>query len=130
MSVYSANKKAVNTYFKLKEALATENFDDAKAIAQTMYYNTKVLNGTTKFTSVNELSHLISDAKNISVQRRYFKVLSSAIYTIAKSEDQEILFYRKYCPETKAYWLSNTLKNTNPYRGDLEVTLGFLVEEF
>lgn len=67
----------------------------------------------------------MSDAKDISKQREYFKTFSDNFYQLAKAVPLSAQpVYQEYCPMKKAYWLSSSNAIKNPYYGSQMLTCG------
>lgn len=63
-------------------------------------------------------SRHISEVNKIAHQREHFVSLSNNLYTLIKKlKVNNIVLYRQYCTMTKAYYLSETSKDKDPYMG-------------
>lgn len=136
-------KSLFDNYFALKEALVKSNSVDASI-------NAGALNLAINAVKMEKLSHeehlvwmkinkelantasAIQKAKDISVQRAKFIVLSDQIYQLAKVSKQEIPVYYQHCPMANegkgANWLSKENNIKNPYYGSQMLTCGSTIE--
>jgi len=77
-------------------------------------------------------SELISNTKDIKIQRNYFTTLSKDIYSLVKVAKYEVPVYFQYCPMFNdgkgANWLSKENAVKNPYYGSMMLTCGKTVE--
>jgi hypothetical protein len=71
----------------------------------------------------------ISDAKEISKQRDYFKTFSDNFYVLAKETRLSAEpVYQQFCPMKKSYWLSSEAAIKNPYYGNQMLTCGKITD--
>ena len=77
-------------------------------------------------------SELISNTKDIKIQRNHFTTLSKDIYSLVKVAKYEVPVYFQYCPMFNdgkgANWLSKENAVKNPYYGSMMLTCGKTVE--
>ena len=86
----------------------------------------KVLN------QIKKDSELISNTKDIKIQRNHFTTLSKDIYSLLKVAKYEVPVYFQHCPMYNdgkgANWLSKENAVKNPYYGSMMLTCGKTVE--
>ena len=123
----------LNSYYQVKNALIEDNSTTAALEAQSFL---KIANGISNRTisegSRNALvkdAGVISDSKDIKMQREVFANFSTNMYALAKSLKltAEPIYYQ-YCPMKKAYWLSADKAVKNPYYGSAMLTCGKVTE--
>lgn len=77
-------------------------------------------------------SELISNTKDIKIQRNHFTTLSKDIYSLIKVANYEVPVYFQHCPMYNdgkgANWLSKENEVKNPYYGNRMLTCGKTVE--
>ncbi len=77
-------------------------------------------------------SELISNTKDIKIQRNHFTTLSKDIYSLIKVAKYEVPVYFQHCPMYNdgkgANWLSKENAVKNPYYGSMMLTCGKTVE--
>ena len=77
-------------------------------------------------------TELISNAKDIKIQRNHFTTLSKDIYSLLKVAKYEVPVYFQHCPMYNdgkgANWLSKENAVKNPYYGSMMLTCGKTVE--
>ena len=77
-------------------------------------------------------SELISNTKDIKIQRNHFTTLSKDIYSLLKVAKYEVPVYFQHCPMYNdgkgANWLSKENAVKNPYYGSMMLTCGKTVE--
>ena len=123
----------LNSYYQVKNALIEGNSTTAALEAEAFL---KTANGISNRTisegSRNALvkdAGVISDSKDIKMQREVFANFSTNMYALAKSLKltTEPIYYQ-YCPMKKAYWLSSDKAVKNPYYGSAMLTCGKVTE--
>lgn len=135
----------LGNYIALKNALASDNGDDAaaacKALNETL---TKV--DTASFTSdqrkvyhdleddmKENAEHIAGNASKIDHQREHFEMLSKDMYDLVKKFGAGQTVYQDYCPmynnQKGATWISETKDIKNPYLGKKMPTCGSVKEE-
>lgn len=114
----------VDSYLKLKDNLVTNDFKSAQSNAQkivTSLAKYQELEVSYPLTAVQETAYEISQIKDLSVQREYFKPLSANLYKIISKTIPSNPLYLQNCPkafnEQGATWLSTQKKIENPYYG-------------
>lgn len=125
----SRPSELLTQYYLIKDALVAGNAVNAAAGAGLLV---KTLNGIDyKIISEGNINMLLKDAgiisesKDIKIQRERFANLSSNIVALAKTmklSDQPV--YEVYCPMKKASWLSSEKAIRNPYYGNAMLTCG------
>lgn len=136
-------KHVFDNYFALKDALVKTDGTNASAKAkelltainavkmeklQTEEHRVwmKVLN------NLKDDSEHISNTKNVSKQRDYFKDLSKKMYDLIKVSKTETPTYYQFCPMADdgkgANWLSKENAVKNPYFGSMMMSCGKTVE--
>ena len=77
-------------------------------------------------------SELISNTKDIKIQRNHFTTLSKDIYSLIKVAKYDVPVYFQHCPMYNdgkgANWLSKENAVKNPYYGSMMLTCGKTVE--
>lgn len=126
-------KEVVEHYVHLKNALASDNGNDAATAA-------KALNGSLAKVDPSSLNaeqkkvfadnaddmkemaqHISESAGKIDHQREHFQMLSDDVYEVVSAFGAGTTLYRDFCPmyndNKGAYWLSETKEVKNPYLG-------------
>jgi len=127
-------------YFDLKNALVKSDFTATKnnsvKVSQSLKsVDMKLLDDNAhnvwmeQEKQLSKSIELISKAKDIEEQRKYFENLSDALIESAELFGLTIdMVYVQFCPmafdDKGAYWLSESDKILNPYFGDLMLTCG------
>lgn len=134
-STKSQPAQLLNAYYKLKDALVSNNTTAAATYADELV---KAINNIDKqVVNVNDDTRagLLKDAegiawsKDIKLQREKFTTLSTNMFELAKSVKLSAApIYLQYCPMKKASWLSNDKVIKNPYYGSAMLTCGSVKE--
>lgn len=106
--------KAFQEYVSLQKALAQDNSDGAQKAATKLVIALKDIPGSIEATKA---ASIISQSKDIEVQRKSFATLSLDIERLFKVHKPGHVIYVQYCPMKRVYWLSGSKKILNPYFG-------------
>jgi hypothetical protein len=123
----------LKSYYQVKNALIEGNSTTAALEAEAFLKTANGISNRTIFEgSRNALvkdAGVISDSKDIKMQREVFANFSTNMYALAKSLKltAEPIYYQ-YCPMKKAYWLSSDKAVKNPYYGSAMLTCGKVTE--
>ena len=129
----TSNQSFLNSYYAIKDALVSSNPGMAAANAAEFV---KTLNATNDQTVKKETraallndAEIISQSKDIKLQREKFISLSDNMVVLAKSSRLSAEpVYQQYCPMKKASWLSGNKAIKNPYYGSAMLTCGSIKE--
>lgn len=138
-------KEIVNGYLQLKNALATDNGNDAASAGNTMvtafeqFDKSKLPADKTKTYADIEsdakehAEHIGKNGSNIKHQREHFEMLSKDIYELVKTFGAGQQLYYDHCPmynnNKGADWISEKKEISNPYLGKEMPTCGTVKEE-
>ncbi len=135
----------VNSYLKIKNALAKDNSKEAataasdfvKAVSATKIDKiakellTKYLNSTDDAKAQAGL--IVSNDGKIVQQRMYFAVLSKDVTNLIATFGSAQKLYQDYCPMynqgKSGYWISEIKEIKNPYYGSEMLTCGGMIKE-
>ena len=125
----------LTSYFTLKDALVSSNANVAAASAAVF---AKEVNDANQENLKNELRNallsdaiVISQSKDLKVQREKFASLSTNMLSFAKTVKlSKNPVYQQYCPMKKASWLSDSKTIKNPYYGNAMLNCGSVKETF
>lgn len=131
----SSKSSLLNSYYSLKDALVKSNSNAASVSAASLVTQ---VNGIDKATLADESrTALISDAlvisetKDIKIQRQHFASLSANMLALAKTVKLSAdPIYQEYCPMQNASWLSNSKTIKNPYYGSAMLSCGSVKATF
>ncbi len=123
----------LSAYYNLKDALVSSNANTASVSAAEFV---KAINSADKEVIKEESrTALLSDAvvisqtKDLKLQREKFAALSINLFALAKTVKLTTEpVYLQYCPMKKASWLSNSKTIKNPYYGSAMLTCGSVKE--
>lgn len=130
--------KALDEYFRLKDALVGSNADEAKNAAKTALDAIPEANlqgmAAGHFQKVREMLKAISENENLESQRAHFVILSENMIAItANIKGLERSIYVQHCPmansDKGADWLSLSSEIRNPYYGEAMLTCGEVISE-
>lgn len=118
-------------YLKLKDALVAAKVEDAKNAAKTLAVALKSYTGCEN-TAI--IAQKITDAKDITAQRKEFTGLSSDVIALFKHADLTSgTIYVQHCPMANngdgGDWLAAEKKIQNPYYGTEMMECGAVVAE-
>ena len=135
----------LNGYLALKNALASDNANEAAGAAVAIAESLDKLNDTTlnpeqkqtydklKADIKDNAEHIKGSAAEIAHQREHFDILSAEIIALVDAVGTSQTLYKAYCPmynnKNGAYWLSETKEVKNPYYGKEMLTCGEVREE-
>jgi hypothetical protein len=138
-------KEIVAGYLSMKNALASDNGNEAATAGNTMVsafqqFDTSSLTAVQKktYTDLEEdarehAEHIGKNASNIPHQREHFDLLSKDMYELVKIFGGGQPLYQDYCPMYNdgkgATWLSEIKEIKNPYLGKKMPTCGSVKEE-
>ena len=141
----SSVQEVINAYLQLKNALATDNRNDAanagKQISEAMQkvdeaaFNTdqKRVYDEVKDDIKEHAEHINSNSGKIAHQREHFEMLSKDMYDLVKAVKPSQTLFQDHCPmynEGKgANWLSEVKEIKNPYLGKKMPDCGTITEE-
>ena len=126
--------KLYQNYLTLKNALVTDNSDEASKAANAFIKSASMVDY--KVLSEGNLDILrkdaskIADSRSIEAQRESFNSLSKNVIALTqkfKLADQSVFI--QYCPMAKASWLSAEKNIKNPYYGSSMLTCGSVKSE-
>ena len=126
--------KLYQNYLTLKNALVTDNSDEASKAANAFIKSASMIDY--KVLSEGNLDILrkdaskIADSRSIEAQRESFNSLSKNMIALTqkfKLADQSVFI--QYCPMAKASWLSAEKNIKNPYYGSSMLTCGSVKSE-
>ena len=126
--------KVYQNYLTLKNALVTDNSDEASKAANAFIKSASMIDY--KVLSEGNLDILrkdaskIADSRSIEAQRESFNSLSKNVIALTqkfKLADQSVFI--QYCPMAKASWLSAEKNIKNPYYGSSMLTCGSVKSE-
>ncbi|MDN3607979.1 DUF3347 domain-containing protein [Kaistella yonginensis] len=126
--------KLYQNYLTLKNALVTDNSDEASKAANAFIKSASMIDY--KVLSEGNLDILrkdaskIADSRSIEAQRESFNSLSKNVIALTqkfKLADQSVFI--QYCPMAKASWLSAEKNIKNPYYGSSMLTCGSVKSE-
>lgn len=107
--------KAYEQYAALENALAKDDAVTAQKAATKLAVVLKDIPGSS---DAAKAATAISKTKDITVQRKSFATLSTAITKLFRAHKPDnVMIYIHYCPMKKAYWLSDSKDIENPYYG-------------
>jgi hypothetical protein len=116
--------KLVESYFKLKDNLVNNNTKLAQSNAKkivAILAEYKEIEVSYPLTAVQETAYEISQIKDLTLQREYFRPLSTNLYKIILETLPSKPLYLQHCPMAfnggGADWLSSKKKVENPYYG-------------
>ena len=119
----------LTSYYSLKDALV--NGDGVVANSKAIELSKAIKSaessmiGTTERSDLLKSTAMISDTKDIKVQRQHFAELSDRFISLAKSAKLSTnSIYVQYCPMKKSSWLSSEKSVKNPYYGSAMLTCG------
>jgi hypothetical protein len=112
----STTSPALTAYMELKNSLVEDNHESAEKAAKNMMQAPEISDEMK-----NNLSR-IAESGDLEEQRKYFSMLSTQLYEMAKSEKiTDKTLYWTHCPMAMdgdgANWLSMNEKIRNPYMG-------------
>jgi Cu(I)/Ag(I) efflux system membrane fusion protein len=129
-----------NDYIKIKNALAINDIKELKNQSKLLLKNVtkvdmKLLNDKkahqhwmSSEKEIKAMANLMLNTADITMQRTYFKHLSSNMINILEVFGVNKEVYLLFCPMSDnnkgAYWLSTTEKVVNPYFGGAMLTCG------
>ncbi|WP_158837597.1 efflux RND transporter periplasmic adaptor subunit [Polaribacter sp. L3A8] len=129
-----------NDYIKIKNALAINDIKELKNQSKLLLKNVtnvdmKLLNDKkahqhwmSSEKEIKAMANLMLNTADITMQRTYFKHLSSKMINILEVFGVNKEVYLLFCPMSDnnkgAYWLSTTEKVVNPYFGGAMLTCG------
>lgn len=123
----------LTSYYSIKDALVAGNASLASASAESFVKTANALDY--KIISEGNINALVKDAglisetKDVKLQRQFFSNLSTNMMALAKSvKFSSEPIYEAYCPMKKAYWLTNENAIKNPYFGSAMLTCGSIKE--
>ena len=126
--------KLYQNYLTLKNALVTDNSDEASKAANAFIKSASMIDY--KVLSEGNLDILrkdaskIADSRSIEAQRESFNSLSKNVIALTqkfKLADHSVFI--QYCPMAKASWLSAEKNIKNPYYGSSMLTCGSVKSE-
>jgi len=133
-------KVVFNDYIKLKDALVKDDSNNGAAESKRLLDNLskvemKLLKGKEAHNhwmslekEIKASATSISNTSKITIQRAYFKSLSSDLTNAIEVFGINEKVYHQFCPmadnNNGAYWLSKEEKVINPYFGDVMLTCG------
>lgn len=128
-SIKTQSSLLLASYYNLKDALVSSNVTVASAnAAELLTAIDRVDKGIIKEELRNALlddAGVISQTKDLKVQREKFATLSNNIFELAKAVKLTAdPIYQQYCPMKKASWLSRDKAIKNPYYGSAMLTCG------
>ena len=143
--VAASMKGVVESYLRLKNALAKDNAKDGATAGKEMvnaigrFDQSSLTPGQKKlYKDVEDdarehAEHIGENAGNIGHQREHFDILSKDVYDLVKTFGAGQLLYKDYCPmyndKKGAIWLSEKKEIKNPYYGKKMLTCGSVKEE-
>lgn len=143
--VAASMKGIVESYLRLKNALAKDNAKDGATAGKEMVvaigrFDQSTLTAGQKklYKDVEEdarehAEHIGENAGNIGHQREHFDMLSKGMYDLVKAFGAGQTLYKDFCPmydgNKGAMWLSETKTIRNPYYGKKMITCGSVKEE-
>lgn len=131
--------KVLTAYFKLKNALSSDDYKTAKASAKTMLDEISKVSMAEMTKEQHEVwmkyskklsydAQHISETDEIDHHREHFVTLSKNMIEVAKAFPADEPLYVQFCPMANggkgAYWLSENEKISNPYMGKKMPTCG------
>jgi hypothetical protein len=135
----------VTGYLDLKNALASDNGNDAAAAAKKISTAIGNLDESALATDQKKVyddvrddikehaEHIGSNGSNIAHQREHFDLLSQDMVDLVKATGTSQTLYRDFCPmynnKKGAPWLSETKEIKNPYYGKKMPECGEVKEE-
>jgi hypothetical protein len=138
-------KEIVNGYLQLKNALASDNGNDAATAGNTMVTAFGQLDKSTlpaekkktyediESDAKEHAEHIGKNGGNIKHQREHFEMLSKDIYELVKTFGAGQSLYYDHCPmynnNKGADWISEKKEIANPYLGKEMPTCGTVKEE-
>ncbi|WP_316815753.1 DUF3347 domain-containing protein [Pedobacter nyackensis] len=141
----SSTTSLINSYLKLKNALATDNDKGAAAAGNEMVigftnFDSKSLNSEQGkvYMDVQEAAkehaeHISSNIGNLAHQREHFDMLSVDMYDLIKALGTSLPLYVDHCPmynnNKGAIWLSEMKEIKNPYLGKAMPNCGNVKEK-
>lgn len=135
----------INSYLKIKNALANDNTDEAataagnfaKAVADTKTdkiaaeLKDKYSNNTEE--AKKQAALIVSNKGKIAEQRKNFAVLNRNITSLIATFGTNQKLYQDYCPMydqgKSGYWISEIKEIRNPYYGSEMLTCGGMIKE-
>jgi len=132
----------VNSYLSIKNALTTDDFDQAKASLSEFANEVKTnseMNSHDEHEGQHAVHHqamvaAVNEAENagdISTFRSAFKKISAELITAIENQGFDDTLYRQYCPmyEGGSEWISSSEDIENPFYGTAMHSCGETVEE-
>ncbi len=123
----------LTSYYALKNALVSSNptaaaTSAAEFIKAANAIDKEMVTSESRGALVNDAT-VISQSKDIKVQREKFANLSANVFALAKTVKLSTdPVYLQYCPMKKASWLSDNKAIKNPYFGNAMLTCGSVKE--
>lgn len=107
----------VKSYVSVSEALAADNFNQARDAAAALAKTAKAGGKTSVYNAALAVIH----ADSITSARQAFKALSAEVVPLAQGADGFVVMN---CPMAKADWVQTDAKVRNPYYGKAMLTCG------
>ncbi|MGF7232859.1 DUF3347 domain-containing protein [Arachidicoccus sp.] len=108
-------------YAKIEKALTLDDAATAQKAASQLIIELKdIANSNVTLIAATK----ISQTADISLQRKSFAILSSALYKLFKSQKPDRMLYIHFCPMAKAYWMDENKEISSPYYGEKMLTCG------
>ena len=136
----------VADYLELKNALATDNSNDAAAAAKKINEtlskvdasafteDQRKIYGDVKDDLIEHAEHIASNGSNIAHQREHFDMVSQDMIDLVKVTGTGQTLYQEFCPmynnKKGASWLSESREIKNPYYGKEMQECGEVKEVF
>ncbi|ALM20309.1 RND transporter [Nonlabens sp. MIC269] len=133
-------RKALPSYFQLKDALVKGNADDVSAFAKASSKKMSVIAKKdlddmleSHLTKSIEILDTIASNSDLENQRAHFVILNENLVAIASNlDDLQNTLYVQECPMANnnkgAVWLSEEEEIRNPYYGDAMLTCGAVID--
>ena len=130
----SQNKKLLQTYLEIKDALVTGNAQNASTAAAQFLdaLKTADLQKEDKLgASLSQSATAIINETDLPGQREKFISFSNDFIKLAgKQKLSDEPLYKQFCQMKKAYWLSASKNIENPYYGAAMLTCGVVKDTF
>lgn len=137
--------ETVSGYLQLKNALTTDNGDEAAKAGKQLFNTLQKLDEASftpdqkkvydelKDDMKEQAEHIGDNASKIAHQREHFDMLSQDMYDLVKAVKPSQALFKDYCPMYNkgkgAFWLSETEEIKNPYMGKKMSSCGKVKEE-
>lgn len=134
----------VGSYLQVKNALASDNGNDAATAASALVsafknFDQSSLSADNQKTfkdiqddATEHAEHISTNGSNIKHQREHFESVSKDVYDLVKTFGTNQTLYKDFCPmynnNKGANWLSETKEIKNPYLGKNMATCGEVKE--